>query len=337
MRQVSINNANLVSGKGWPKSRYVYVVFSALLAIVIILTLLNVTRLFSKLINVIERFDGITFSLSSERSNTLAIDSVAEDEITNIKEPVEVNSFAINEGKDGSAKINKIVKSEQGFEKKAVTVDRDVDAIINDLFHSYGDSAHRFLDELWRRAGDLQVPNEALVALEQIVMSGDESLAKKAEFALNDLLRYKARLEKEKYQKRVTVSMSSSQYDQPGKYSKGNEQVSFANYGEIVLDEIKPMLYSHENLNRSMAVDKLNLLRTPEALSLLINVSSQEYDSKIRYKVIRGIWMYTADGVGNGVENLDILRRAVQDEDQSITNLARSALEDLNKLQSSLH
>lgn len=47
------------------------------------------------------------------------------------------------------------------------------------------------------------------------------------------------------------------------------------------------------------------------------------------------IWVQVADGIGNRVEGMDVLRRAIDDEDQNIANLAHTALDDLTNYQSS--
>ncbi len=60
------------------------------------------------------------------------------------------------------------------------------------------------------------------------------------------------------------------------------------------MDEVKHMLHSHVQRNRSMVIDQLSLLRTLEALGLLIKVFDQEYDAKIRYKAIASIWVQAA-------------------------------------------
>lgn len=336
MRQVSQEGANLLDGNGLPKARYIYVVIGALLVIAITVALINITQLFSSLINGFELLDKIAYELDSERSvNTIVTGTVAGDQIANTEEPMEDYSVTLNEKRDEPGQIKKSKNSEKTLENKIVPVDRGLDEIIDDLFQSNGVIARRYLDELWRRAGDLQVPDDAIVALQQVAMSDDENLAKRAEFAYNDLMEFKSRLEKEKYQRSVTLTISPSNYDSPDRFAQEITQVSIVNNDELIMDEVKPMLHSHQRLNRSMAVDKLNLLRTPEALSLLINVAYQEYDATIRYKAIKGIWVQAADGVGNSTEAMGVLRRAVYDEDQSIANLARSALDDLTKYRSS--
>ena len=77
---------------------------------------------------------------------------------------------------------------------------RNLSKIIDDLKHAQGAAALRYLNELWRRAGDLQAPDDALTALQQVSLTGDEYLASRAASALKDLMQLRARLEAENTQ-----------------------------------------------------------------------------------------------------------------------------------------
>jgi len=293
------------------------------------LALLNIAQLYSNLKYGIEQFEKITFRSDPKQ----LVDAIDDSALTVAQSgdlaEIETDSYVDNnKNANNTVEIDKTWDSELHIENSHFFMNRGLDEIIDDLFRSKGVTAFRYLDELWQRAGDLEVPNEALVTLEQVVMSSDDALAKKAQFVLNDLTKYKLKIEKEKYQIPAMLVVSDSPYDPPDKTAQYSPQDSNVENYELLVEEVRPMLASHEEIIRSLAVDKLNLMRSPEALSLLITVSYQEDNAKTRYKAIRGIWMHAADDIGNSGEIINVLRKAVYDEDQSVASLARSALED---------
>jgi len=243
-------------------------------------------------------------------TNSKLIKENNQDDIAHVNKFAE--SYEIN-----THKLDNLSKSKQPLENRLVAVDRNLQTIVDDISQANGTTALHLLDELWRRAGDLQAPDEALIALQQIAMSDGAKMVSKAQFAYNDLIKYKSMLEKEKRQER--------------------DQFSVENKHELIIEDIKSKLYAYDQQSRSIAVDTLNVLRTPVALALLIQVANRELDSTIRYKALKGIWLHTADGVnivtnfGTSTAAIDALNNAKYDQNQRIATLAHTALEDLNK------
>ena len=101
------------------------------------------------------------------------------------------------------------------------------------------------------------------------------------------------------------------------------------------MENVRYNLYAPDQADRSKAVDTLRLLRTADALDLLIEVYYQDDANTLRYQAIKGIWLQVADGVTNSEEGIQVLRHAESDTDSTIALLARTALADINKVRTS--
>ena len=196
----------------------------------------------------------------------------------------------------------------QAASKPNIIFIRPLNIIIDDLNRSHGENTLIYLNELWRRAADLQVPDVALIALAQATRSNEPAVASLAETALLDLRKFKQRLEGKNSQQTPTVGES------------------------LNMNDLKANLDSSEFHTRSLAMQQLNTIRSPAAFELLVNASQLETDSQLRYQAIMGIWISAAHGIGDQQQALLALQTALSDDNQRNSALAQSAISDLNRL-----
>ena len=93
------------------------------------------------------------------------------------------------------------------------------------------------------------------------------------------------------------------------------------------------VLWEADDQRRRAAVQEVSHSRTKDMVDLLSQVANTDPDQGIRYQALRALWNAAADGVEDSGLIEQSLRQALEDDDQSIANLAQQALDDLAKLE----
>ena len=107
-----------------------------------------------------------------------------------------------------------------------------------------------------------------------------------------------------------------------------------ATQAETLADLAETALWDSDAQRRGKAIHKIGLQRdSRDALAVLVEVATMDWDPANRYRAIQSIWSAAADGADDDGAMRALLEAAIDDDDESVAALAQQALDDLMALE----
>jgi hypothetical protein len=269
----------------------------------------------------------------------------------NKKSSLTAQNQDISEGNEKSVDLKKLFQSFSNpeipketvipdpvpFDEKQSPLEQKIAALIN----GKGQDKYRALNDLWAYATDIGVPDEIMKVLEDAAYDDDKKIARQAQLALNDLEHFRETLSEQESQSDEQIVISDPLMSEVNLLSLEEEEfrnkfdaaVKEALQIEILLNDLSNQaMYGSDQAERETAINTVSLFRNSSATEILLATAEDE-SAVNRRRSIKALWYSAADGLDEDGRIQDALEYALTDPDAVTANLAKQALEDLERFQ----